>query len=403
MGERKEYHYGQTIKEYRVRCGMTQARLAELWPRRYGEEGTSVRYIHDIEHGVKKIADPAKLRRLAELLSIPLWKFGLSEYDPFNPTILPGSGQHLYDETLDVVETLIKQTLGMRSVATVPQVEKAEKSCSRLFAYFIEHTPPSSQLKPRFVTLYAHALELKSLMHFEHKQYGKALEIDYEIYDLAKQSQDPALMVLALNKIGIELNRKDEKDNAVNALEEARDWSFQCSKQIAAWNLAYLGHIYAAAGDALRFQHSMDAAQRIAEPLGERYGDGTDFIFHKQSGILHLRSRGYLRIKEPKKVLELHEIVRRQVAADANVWLDFRLHLYRANAYLMLSEVEDCIGAAREFLHSVKDWKSPHRLGKGMELLKDIDRAGYGKVGVVDEFRKELETAVQQQSSHNPS
>jgi hypothetical protein len=38
---------------------------------------------------------------------IQLWKFGLSKYDPFHPTVLPGQRRFMYDETLDAVDTLI--------------------------------------------------------------------------------------------------------------------------------------------------------------------------------------------------------------------------------------------------------------------------------------------------------
>jgi transcriptional regulator with XRE-family HTH domain len=99
---KSSYHHGQTIKEYRKLKGWTQAQLAAVWPKIDGAEGVNVRYVQDVEYGDKRINDPEPLRKLSELLDIPLWKFGLSEYDPFNPVALPGYGKHMYDETLDV-------------------------------------------------------------------------------------------------------------------------------------------------------------------------------------------------------------------------------------------------------------------------------------------------------------
>lgn len=46
----------------------------------------NVRYAQDVEAGVNHITDQTTLCKLGEILDIPLWKFGLSEYDPFNPT-----------------------------------------------------------------------------------------------------------------------------------------------------------------------------------------------------------------------------------------------------------------------------------------------------------------------------
>jgi len=59
----------------------------------------------------------------------------------------------------------------------------------------------------------------------------------------------------------------------------------------------------------------------------------------------------------------------------------------------MLHEIEACIGAAREFFRDVQDWRSPHRLARGDELLSEIEQASYGDVKVVREFRDELQSS----------
>lgn len=124
--------------------------------------------------------------------------------------------------------------------------------------------------------------------------------------------------------------------------------------------------------------------------MKEAYGDGTDFIHHKFSGILQLRSRGYLRLNQPKKVLDLHDELQRHISADGNIWLDHRLHLYRGRAFLMLKDIEACIGAGRKLFQEVKDWKSPHRTGRAYELLEAVENAGYGELQVVKDFKEEL-------------
>lgn len=387
------FHYGIVIREHRKLRGMTQAQLAATWPNDIGGEGVNTRYVQDIEYGVKQIDSIEKLRKLARILDIPLWKFGLSDYDPFNPVGLPGGGQRLYNETLDAAEPLIKQALAMRRIASLPDVEQSANSLHKLFDYFTTYTPPSSQLEPRFLSLHAQEQNIHGLMFFENKKYDKALETFEQMYDTSQRLGNPTLQVHALQKMAVELNRVNRKQEAVNALEQARDLSFSTSKHVAAFANAYLAHIYAAAGEPLRFERAINTAQALADSLGDTYGDGTDFVFHKMSGILQLRSRGYLRTNQPKKTLALHDELRRQVSHDANLWLDFRLHLYRARAYLMLNEVEECISAAREFFRDVKDWHSPHRLARGDELLSEIAEAGYGDVQVVRDFRAELKTA----------
>ena len=387
------YHHGLTIKEAREKQHMTQAQLAELWPKseRFGGgTGVSLTYVRDIERGAKHIEDQYTLRRLAEILCIPLWKFGISEYDPFNPITLPGHGQKMYQETLNVADALIQQTLEMRRIAPLPQVEKSASSLRNLFSYFLKNLPPSSQLEPRFLSLYAQEQSVQGLMFFENKRYDDALNTFYNMYDAARQSEDLILIVHSLQKIAVELKRAEKVQDAINALEEARDISFKTSKHVAAYTNAYLAHMYSTAGDALRFERAIDTALSLAEPIKEQYGDGTAFIFQKFSGILVLKSRGYLRIGKPEKTLELHDEVRKQIQNETNLWLDWKLHLYLARAHLALRDVEGCITAGRECFHGVKDWMSPHRVKQASELLEEIDKAGYGKLKVVQEFRSDL-------------
>lgn len=169
-------------------------------------------------------------------------------------------------------------------------------------------------------------------MLFENKKYAEAIGTFYDMYDAAKQSGDLLLIIHSLQKIGVELKRTGKMPDAINALEEARNASFNSSKHIAAFTNAYLAHMYTTNGDALRFERAINTAISLAEPLKESHGNGTDFIFQKFSGILVLKSRGYLRIGEPGKTLELPEEVRKQVQSEINLWLDWKLHLYRARA-----------------------------------------------------------------------
>ncbi|MBV9691979.1 MAG: helix-turn-helix transcriptional regulator [Ktedonobacteraceae bacterium] len=78
------YHHGIIIREARQAAHMTQEQLAEVWPKADGGVGVSWHYVQDVEYGKKFIESASTLRRLAAILAIPLWKFGLSDYDPFD-------------------------------------------------------------------------------------------------------------------------------------------------------------------------------------------------------------------------------------------------------------------------------------------------------------------------------
>ncbi|HEX7737966.1 MAG TPA: helix-turn-helix transcriptional regulator [Ktedonobacteraceae bacterium] len=396
---KSSYHHGQIIKEYRKLKGWTQAQLAAAWPKADGVIGVNVRYAQDVEYGDKRINDPELLRRLSELLDIPLWKFGLSEYDPFHPVALPGHGVTMYMETLNVSDALIQQTLDMRRIAPLPQVEKSARSLSNLFSYFLKHLPPPARLEPRFLSLYAQEQSIQGLMYFENKKYQEAMHTFYNMYDAAKQANDFILIAHALQKIGVELKRVGKMRDAIDVLEEARDISFKTSKHVAAFTNAYLAHMYATSGDTLRFERAINTAISLVEPVKDRYGDGTDFIFQKFSGILILKSRGYLYVGAPEKTLALHEEVHRHIQNETNLWLDWKLYLYQARAYLALKDIEGCIAASRECFQGVKDWLSPHRVKQASELLEEIDKAGYGQHQAVQEFREDLKRRRRECSS----
>jgi len=392
------YHYGLTIKKYREQHGWTQAKLAQNWCRSDGGRGVNTRYVQDIEYGIKHIDDPDVLRDLSTLLDIPLWEFGLSEYNPFDPSQLPGRGKSMYDETLNVTEALIKQTLSLRRIAPLPEVQKNAQSLNSLFTYFQTDLLPPARLEARFLSLSIQHQQITGLMYFENNDYVRALQTFEAMYSTAKQLRDPIFIVHALQKMGVELKRAGRLHEAVNALEEARDTSFQAnSKHVQAFANAYVAHVYAATGDRLRFERAINTAQNLASSLQDTYGDGTDFVFQKVSGILILRSRGYLRINEPVKVLQMHDEAKNQVASDTNLWLDSRLCLYRARAYLMLREVEAAVLAGREYLQNVIDWQSPHRTMRAYELLEEIEEAGYKGEKDVKEFRGDLLAAMQHQ------
>lgn len=102
-----KYHYGLTIREGREKLKMTQAQLAEKWPQAGGGTGVSVNYVSDVERGIKNITDPQTLRRLCNILQIPLWKMGLSDYDPFNPKTQNSGGNQAtpdYNEKHGIVK-----------------------------------------------------------------------------------------------------------------------------------------------------------------------------------------------------------------------------------------------------------------------------------------------------------
>lgn len=144
------YHYGMTIREFREKASMTQAQLAEKWPKseRFGGgTGVSWKYIQDIEHGRKHIEDTQTLRKVCDILCIPYERVGLANFDPFTQTLLPGHGTTLYDETLDTVEELVRQIWSLRCAARISEADRGVQRLGKLFTYFTESLPPPVRME----------------------------------------------------------------------------------------------------------------------------------------------------------------------------------------------------------------------------------------------------------------
>ena len=388
------YHYGMTIREYREQKGMTQAQLADVWPRSSGEVGVSTDYVSLVETGKKHLVDPYTLRRLCDILTIPYWKMGLSEYDPFNPNAPLRKESSMYDETLNTAEGLIKRTWHLRRIVALPYVEESVADLNRLFTYLQEHMPPPLRLEARFQVLYAQLLRLNAVMDVENQRYREALNKFRQMHEIAVAIDHPATIAIALLGIGTEVERSGNQQEAVEYLEAARDESFRASKHVAALVNAYLARAYASNHQPGPFKRAIDIAQKIATDIQLYYGDGTDFVFHSLSGILAERSYGYLEIKEPQATLAMKEEIQRQIALEGNIWLDAWIPLDWARAHLMLGEVDQSVEAGREFYHKATSLRSPHAKSRAVKLLNTLELAGYGDRQSVKDFREELGQAA---------
>lgn len=385
-----KYHYGITIREAREKMNMTQAQLAEQWPQAGGGTGVSVNYVSDVERGIKHISDPQTLRRLCRILNIPLWKVGLSEYDPFNPKTFCKT--FLYDETLNTAECLIKRTWNLRRVMPLPYVEEAVYDLNRLFNYLSTNTPPLVSLDQRFQMLYAQVLRLNAVIDVENQRYEEALNKFRKMHEIAKKIDHPATLAMSYLNIGTELERMGKKEEAIEYLEQARDESFRASKHMIVVTNAYLARTYASAGQKVRFERAIDAALRTAKSIENfGYGDGTDFVFHSLSGVMAEKSYGYLEVGDPEKTLAMKEEIQAQIALEANIWLDAWIPLDWARAYLMLGQIDDCVQAGKEFYQKAQLLRSPHAKSRAYRLLNTIEAAGHGEASSVQAFRQMLE------------
>lgn len=388
------YHYGITIREYREQAKMTQQQLADRWPKseRFGGgEGVTPTYVQDIEHGRKRIDDPQTLRKVCDILHIPYWKVGISEYDPFNETVLPGRGKSMYTETLNVIETLVRQIWSLRCAARISEAAKGVKQLGKLFAYFNESLPPPIRLEKRYVFLYVQYLRLKATTYLEKKQYKAVIQIYEEIFSLVKNEAEPSVKALALKSIGKELSRDGQHEEAVSYLEDARDASMNGSRLLRAFIHSYLIRAYGGNKDGLRFERAVNTGLTLAKGLGD-YEDGTDFIYSWSavSSIMAEQSWGYIELGMPKKTLAMREEITEALQLGQDTRVQAWIPLDWAKAYKMIGEIEKCIDELREFYRRCTIMGSFHALSQVDKVLDQLSEDGYGNVQAVADFQEEI-------------
>jgi hypothetical protein len=174
------------------------------------------------------------------------------------------SGSLVCPFTTRFTRTRYQQTWYLRQIAPITRAEKSAGRLRHLFEHFFKSVPLASQLEPRFLRLYADAQCVRAVLHVERRRYAEALDTFAGMYDTAKQLGEPAPLAHALMNIGVELDRADRKQEAVEHLEHVRDVSFRANKAWAALIHSYLSRIYASNGDGLRFQRASETAQTLA-------------------------------------------------------------------------------------------------------------------------------------------
>lgn len=383
-----------TIREYREKAKMTQQQLADRWPKNErfgGGEGANWKYIQDVEHGRKKIDDSQTLRKVCDILHIPYWKVGLSEFDPFTQTLLPGYGISMYDETLDTVEVLVRQIWNLRCAARILEADKGVKRLGKLFAYFNQELPPPIRLEKRYIFLYVQYLRLKATAYLEKKQYKETMQVYEEIFSLVKNETEPSIRALVLKSIGKELNRNGEHQEAVSYLEEARDAAIDGSRLLRAFVHSYLIRAYGGNKDALRFERAVNTGLTLAKGLRE-YEDGTDFIYSWSavSAIMAEQSWGYIELGMPEKTLAMRHDISEALRLGQDTRVQAWIPLDWAKAYRMIGEIEQSIHELREFYHRCTIMGSAHAISQVNRVLHSLDEDGYRTVQAVKDFKEEL-------------
>lgn len=381
------YHYGQTIREYREQKGMTLSQLAEKWPSKE-KIGVTPRYVSDIERGIKHISDIQVLRELASILDIPLWKFGLSEYNPFQDEVTDNSAP--FDG--EVVEELLQNLWLIRQSIPLDKFAYKVQKLSQFFEKQLNHYPLLIQRKD-FLRLYAHEKRLEETIYTERRNYTYSLKCTYDMLKLAIMAGDNVALAIAYTRIGVELLRDDNRDS-LEFLQRACDLSLGLSKEIRCYCFAMLARCYAQFKDAKAFERAINIALNCGTSIREQAVACKDYVFHAYSAILEEKSNGYILFGDASNALEVLSDIECEIRIEHNNYMAIWIPLDYAQSYMLQEEIEESVKQLQTFYSNVKEYKSERLLSRVHNHLDEIDLMGYGKHRCVKDFREILNTSI---------
>ena len=374
------YHYGQTLREYRLASHMTLEQLASQWPSK--DMGVNLRYVIDVEAGRKRITDLDTLRKLAAILHIPLWKLGLSEYDPFNE-----KDEEMQASTdMGALQEIIEDTWYIRLNMSNDIVEKKIWSLSGIFDRLISNNPRVLNNKD-FLILCAQVKRLQEVLYTERHDYGMSLKCAFEMLNLAIQSRDSLSETLALTRIGVELLRNENKES-LEYLEKARDLSFSISsREVAAYCYSFLARAYATFEDEKRFIRAIDTAINLADGMKGAPVVTKDYTFHAYSALLEEKANGFILLGKGKEALSMLPEIDAEIAKENNISLRMWMPLDYAQSFMKMNEIEASIQWLEKFYDSIRNYQSVRVSSRIESHLDQIDKLGYANVSVVKGFK----------------
>jgi len=375
------YHYGQTIKEYRIAHKMTLEQMSSKWPSK--ETGVNIRYVLDIEAGKKHITDVETLRKLATILDIPLWKLGLNEYNPFNRNNLEITFSTITND-YGLIDSFIKQ-IWITKVTSGIEIDNHIKFLEEHFQKIFTMYPEEVLIHQDMYGLYAQVKRLRAVRAYDNKNYVQALKYFYDMLSISQKDNNPVSLALAHMGIGIELLRDKQIVLSLDHLEQARDFTFHTGKQLAALVHSMLSRVYAENDDLLKFERSYNVALSLGVSLKNDRLNLQDYVFHSLSGLMLEVSSGYIMLNKPQKSLEILPQVEKQIETEQNIYLNMWVPLDYSQAYMEANQLEESLKHLSQFKERTHNMKTKHIESRIKEHLADISLQ-FGKHPLIDQF-----------------
>ena len=298
----------------------------------------------------------------------------------------------MIDETLDVIDNLIRDVWVFRCAARLADAQKSITRLNSIFTYFHTHLCPPSRLEARFQVLYLQVQRLNAVGALEQKDYPSALAIFQSMSEQASRTNNAAIKAIALTELGKEIERKGDKQQAVTLLEDARDYALSSSKLTLAFTHSYLARVYAGNTDTLRFERAIDTGLKLATSLDGNENDKDEVVYawSPVSSLLAEKSWGYLDLHHPRKTLDMKKDIAEAIQNGQDSRIFAWIPLDYARAYKMIGEIENCIAELRTYYERVSLMQSPHAELQVSRMIHALEKDGYANVAEVKDFKEEM-------------
>jgi tetratricopeptide (TPR) repeat protein len=342
---------------------MTLEQLAAKWPSK--EIGVNVRYVIEVEAGRKRITDIETLRKLASILHIPLWKLGLSEYDPFN-AFLPYPLKNLaHDQSSlpsksELVETFTvpgttndahsfvqahEDLLSLAWEAFYTSNAQRSTSATGHWISFLKQQATSVQetrSRNQYLMFLCRFLQLGSVLARDRADFGYGFAAIHEAIGLAFQLESAELVASSLYRRAKLYAAQQQYDRAIQDLEAALPYARHSRDPLRCYILMFLAEVYSllAPENAELIKKSLHFLDEVAEAVRTHQvleGDGS-FVKVDTPGLFMIWGDVLRRAREIKDARQALHIVQTSLPKEFTRWQG-NLHLATAQLFLAEGDV----------------------------------------------------------------
>jgi len=371
--------FGKLIRAARSQRGWKQSELADRW-------GFTREYISQIERGKRKLDNPERVTRLAEILGISEEQLAHAGKSSRQHSDIRSGDDLLLEALLKPAQTTVKlswliwQNNGVL-VGFTHALHDLEKRLKDVLGRY------RGQFYQPAMYILASVHEMFGRQAVDQAATEVAITHFQAMYDIAEELGDTEMLTLATIHLAAMLRRKGRLEASLRRLEASE----RSARGTSSWLQGLLAKTYARTysvyGDEQGFLRAIDQAATIAadtEATIDTIINGFDHI-----GVLVERAQGYTLLWQPEKALLIYQKTD-QLCPFLSPRAECASHIGKAETHCSNGDLQTGIEHARAGLRLAEQLQSSRYV---MRLQQMSDRLGgtpMGKSRAMRDLRSEI-------------